>query len=58
MRFVLFAGRPLHEPIAWGGPIVMNSQEELDQAFDEIDKGTFIREDGSTLLQSCVKAIG
>jgi redox-sensitive bicupin YhaK (pirin superfamily) len=44
MRFVLFAGSPLHEPIAWGGPIVMNTQEELDQAFDEIDKGTFIRE--------------
>ncbi len=43
MRFVLFAGRPLHEPIAWGGPIVMNTQEELDVAFDEIDKGTFIR---------------
>jgi redox-sensitive bicupin YhaK (pirin superfamily) len=43
MRFVLFAGKPLHEPIAWGGPIVMNTQEELDQAFDEIDKGTFIR---------------
>lgn len=47
MRFVLFAGRPLHEPIAWGGPIVMNTQEELDQAFDEIDKGTFIRESGT-----------
>ena len=47
MRFLLFAGRPLHEPIAWGGPIVMNTQEELDQAFDEIDKGTFIREDGT-----------
>jgi redox-sensitive bicupin YhaK (pirin superfamily) len=43
MRFVLFAGRPLREPIAWGGPIVMNTQEELDQAFEELDKGTFIR---------------
>ncbi len=43
MRFVLFAGKPLHEPIAWGGPIVMNTQEELDQAFAEIDQGTFIR---------------
>ena len=47
MRFVLFAGRPLHEPIAWNGPIVMNTQEELDQAFAEIDKGTFIHEDGT-----------
>jgi redox-sensitive bicupin YhaK (pirin superfamily) len=46
IRFVLFAGRPLHEPITWGGPIVMNTQEELDQAFDEIEKGTFIREGG------------
>lgn len=43
MHFVLFAGRPLREPIAWGGPIVMNTQEELDQAFAEIDNGTFIR---------------
>ncbi len=44
MRFVLCAGRPLREPIAWGGPVVMNTQEELNQAFDEIDKNTFIRE--------------
>jgi len=47
MRFVLFAGRPLREPIAWGGPIVMNTQEELDQAFAELDAGTFIRATGS-----------
>ncbi|MDD5704485.1 MAG: pirin family protein [Kiritimatiellae bacterium] len=44
MRFVLAAGRPLREPIAWGGPIVMNTQEELDQAFAELDNKTFIRE--------------
>jgi hypothetical protein len=43
MRFVLAAGRPLKEPIAWGGPIVMNTQEELDQAFAEIEAGTFVR---------------
>ncbi|MEI6148215.1 MAG: pirin family protein, partial [bacterium] len=43
LRFVLVAGRPLREPIAWGGPIVMNTQEELDQAFAEINNGTFIR---------------
>ena len=43
LRFVLFAGRPLREPVAWGGPIVMNTQAELDQAFAEIDNGTFIR---------------
>lgn len=43
VRFLLFAGRPLQEPIAWGGPIVMNTQDELDQAFAELDAGTFIR---------------
>ncbi len=43
IRFVLAAGRPLREPIAWGGPIVMNTQEELDQAFAEINNNTFIR---------------
>ena len=44
VRFLLFAGHPLREPIAWGGPIVMNTREELDQAFEEIENGTFIRE--------------
>ena len=43
IRFLLFAGRPLREPIAWGGPIVMNTQEELQQVFADIDNGTFIR---------------
>ncbi len=42
-RFTLFAGRPLREPIAWGGPIVMNTREELQQAFRDIDNGTFIQ---------------
>jgi len=46
LRFVLAAGRPLREPIAWGGPIVMNTKEELDQAFAEISNHTFIRADG------------
>ena len=41
MRFLLFSGAPLKEPIAWGGPIVMNTREELIQAFQEIDEGTF-----------------
>lgn len=35
----------LNEPIAWGGPIVMNTKEELKQAFEDIDKGTFLKED-------------
>ena len=43
MRFLLFAGPPLREPIAWGGPIVMNTQEELDEAFSQIRSGTFVR---------------
>jgi redox-sensitive bicupin YhaK (pirin superfamily) len=43
IRFILFAGRPLREPIAWGGPIVMNTREELDQAFADMDNGTFVR---------------
>jgi redox-sensitive bicupin YhaK (pirin superfamily) len=42
-RCVLFAGKPLDEPIAWGGPIVMNTADELDLAFRELDEGTFIK---------------
>ena len=42
-RFVLVSGAPLHEPVAWGGPIVMNTDEELRQAFFELEDGTFIR---------------
>ncbi|HEX3000811.1 MAG TPA: pirin family protein [Methanoregula sp.] len=43
VRFLYFSGKPLSEPIAWGGPIVMNTQEELRQAFEEYKHGTFIR---------------
>jgi hypothetical protein len=43
-RFLLFTGKPLREPVAWGGPIVMNTQEELRQAFFEYRNGTFIKE--------------
>lgn len=42
-RFFLIAAKPLNEPVAWGGPIVMNTKAELDQAFDELDKRTFIK---------------
>jgi quercetin 2,3-dioxygenase len=43
-RFLLVAGKPLDEPVAWGGPIVMNTDEELRQAFREYREGTFIKE--------------
>lgn len=43
VRFFLISGRPLREPIAWGGPIVMNTREELSHAFRELDDGTFIK---------------
>ena len=42
-RFLLISGKPLKEPIAWYGPIVMNTQEELKVAFDEYDNGTFVK---------------
>ena len=42
-RFFLIAGRPLKEPVAWGGPIVMNTEEELQEAFQELDNDTFIK---------------
>ena len=41
--FLLIAARPLKEPVAWGGPIVMNTQEELNLAFSELEKRTFIK---------------
>lgn len=43
IRFLLLSGKPLKEPIAWGGPIVMNTREELEQAFRELDEDAFIR---------------
>ncbi len=43
LRMLVFAAKPLREPIAWGGPIVMNTSDEIDQAFKEIRQGTFGR---------------
>ena len=43
VRLLFLCGKPLNEPIAWGGPIVMNTQQELEQAFVEYDNGTFIK---------------
>jgi hypothetical protein len=42
IRFLLVSGRPIEEPVAWYGPIVMNSEAELQQAFAELRNGTFI----------------
>lgn len=42
-RFLLGAGRPLHEPVAWYGPIVMNSKQEIAEAVRELRDGTFVR---------------
>ena len=49
IRFLLVSGKPLEEPVAWAGPIVMNTKEELRQAYAELQAGTFIetkRRDG------------
>ncbi|MEW6324971.1 MAG: pirin family protein [Nitrospirota bacterium] len=43
VRFLLVSGQPLREPVAWYGPIVMNTKEELRIAFEEFDKGTFVK---------------
>lgn len=43
IRFLLVAGRPLREPVAWYGPIVMNTQAELREAFEELERGTFLK---------------
>jgi redox-sensitive bicupin YhaK (pirin superfamily) len=43
VRFLLVSGKPIKEPVAWHGPIVMNTQAELQRAFSELRQGTFIR---------------
>ena len=46
LRFLLVSGKPIGEPIAWYGPIVMNTNEELQTAFEEYKQGTFLKHEG------------
>jgi redox-sensitive bicupin YhaK (pirin superfamily) len=41
IRFLLVSGKPIEEPVAWYGPIVMNTKQELQQAIDDLREGTF-----------------
>ncbi len=43
IRFLLVSGKPIREPVAWYGPIVMNTQAEIQQAVAELRNGSFIR---------------
>ena len=43
IRFLLVSGKPIEEPVAWCGPIVMNTQDQLEQAVTELRAGTFIK---------------
>ena len=43
IRFLLVSGQPIEEPVAWHGPIVMNTKEQLQQAYTELREGNFIK---------------
>jgi len=57
MRFLLVSGRPLGEPVAWYGPIVMNTEEELRIAFDEYENDTFIKRKEGTHLAATERRV-
>ncbi len=46
VRFLLVSGKPLEEPVAWYGPIVMNTQQQLREAYQELERGTFLKNRG------------
>jgi redox-sensitive bicupin YhaK (pirin superfamily) len=46
VRFLLVSGKPIQEPVAWYGPIVMNTQEQLRRAFEQLEEGTFLSQQG------------
>jgi redox-sensitive bicupin YhaK (pirin superfamily) len=51
-RFLLVSGRPLREPVAWWGPIVMNTRREIEEAVEEFQNGTFIRHGAGDVRRS------
>jgi quercetin 2,3-dioxygenase len=53
-RFLFVSGEPLNEPVAWRGPIVMNTEEELDKAFEELDSDTFLKTNNPVRLKKPV----
>jgi redox-sensitive bicupin YhaK (pirin superfamily) len=52
LRYLLISGQPIGEPVAWRGPIVMNTEEELDHAFAELGEGTFLKHAKSSEKQT------
>ncbi|MEC8743567.1 MAG: pirin-like C-terminal cupin domain-containing protein, partial [Pseudomonadota bacterium] len=52
VRFLLISGAPLREPVAWHGPIVMNTREELHTAFAELNSGKFVKTGAEEFMNS------